>query len=83
MAGEELTFPFRDFNDFRDLEMADRTLRIDPRSVRAAYLEKVRAHLQLVERACGQLQADYHPVSTEQPYAEALMNYLSRRGRRR
>jgi hypothetical protein len=39
--------------------------------------------LQLVERACGQLQADYHPVSTEQPYAEALMNYLSRRGRRR
>lgn len=82
MAEEELTFPFRDFNDFRDLEAADRRLKIDPRSVRAAYLEKVRAHLQAIESACGQLQADYYPISTKRPYSQALLDYLSRRGRR-
>ena len=63
-------------------EVADRRLKIDPRSVRAAYLERVRAHLQTIETACGQLQADYHPVSTKQPYSQALLDYLSRRGRR-
>lgn len=82
MAEEELTFPFRDFNDFRDLESPDRRLKIDPRSVRAAYLEKVRAHLQAIESACGQLQADYYPISTKRPHAQALLDYLSRRGRR-
>lgn len=82
MAEEELTFPFRHFNDFRDLEVAGRRLKIDPRSVRAAYLDKVRAHLQKIERGCGQLQADYVPLSTKQPYTKALTDYLGRRERR-
>ena len=82
MAEEELTFPFRDFNDFRDLEATGRRLKLDPRSVRAAYLEKVRAHLQKIERGCGQLHVDYVPVSTKQPYTKALVEYLGRRDKR-
>ncbi len=79
MAEEELTFPFRDFNDFKDLELLDRRLKIDPRSVRAAYLERVRTHIETLERACGQLQADYVPLSTKQSHAKALTDYLARR----
>ncbi|MGI8604564.1 MAG: DUF58 domain-containing protein [Verrucomicrobiales bacterium] len=79
MADEELTFPFRDFNDFRDLEGADRRLKIDPRSVRAAYLDKVRAHIQHIERGCGQLRADYVPVNTKENYSKVLVDYLARR----
>jgi len=81
MAEEELTFPFRDFNDFKDLEVAGSRLKIDPRSVRAAYLEKVRAHIATIERGCGQLRADYVPLSTKQSHAKALTDYLARRSR--
>ena len=79
MADEELTFPFRDFNDFRDLEIAENKLKIDPRSVRAAYLEKVRHHIQTLERGCGQMRADYVPVNTKQNYVKVLTDYLTRR----
>jgi uncharacterized protein (DUF58 family) len=82
MAEEELTFPFRQFNEFRDLESGGQRLKIDPRSVRAAYLENVRSHLQKIERGCGQLKADYIPLSTKQPYTKALLDYLARRSSR-
>jgi uncharacterized protein (DUF58 family) len=79
MADEELTFPFRDFNDFRDLEVAGHQINIDPRSVRAAYLDKVRAHLEKIERGCGQMRADYVPVNTKQAHGKVLIDYLARR----
>jgi uncharacterized protein (DUF58 family) len=79
MADEELTFPFRDFNDFRDLESAGHQIKIDPRSVRAAYLDKVRAHLEKIERGCGQMRADYVPVNTKQGHGKVLIDYLARR----
>lgn len=79
MAEEELSFPFRDFNDFRDLESSERRLKIDPRSVRAAYLQKVRAHIARLEAACGQMQADYVPVNTRESYAKVLSDYFARR----
>jgi uncharacterized protein (DUF58 family) len=82
MAEEELTFPFRNFNDFRDLESSGRRLKLDPQTVRAAYLDKVRSHLQLIERGCGQLHTDYVPLSTKKPYSKALMDYLGRRNKR-
>jgi uncharacterized protein (DUF58 family) len=82
MADEELSFPFRDFNDFRDLESAGSRLKVDPRSVRAAYLTKVRAHIEMIERGCGQMRADYVPVNTKESYAKALTDYLARRGQR-
>ncbi len=82
MAEEELTFPFREFNQFKDLENDDHRLKIDPRAVRAAYLEKVRDFVQKIETGCGQMRADYVPVSTKQDYAKVLIDYLARRGRR-
>ncbi len=82
MAEEELTFPFAGSQEFQDLEGGAARLKVDPRAVRSAYLERVRQHVAQLEAACGQLNADYVPVSTRQPYHEALAEFLGRRRRK-
>lgn len=79
LAEEELKFPFRNFQRFRDLEGVEEMLRIDPQAVRAAYLEKLRDFIGSVEQVCGKLRADYVPVSTKTPVSDALVRYLGRR----
>ena len=79
LAEEELKFPFRNFQRFRDLEGVAEMLRIDPQAVRAAYLQKLKEFIGSVEAVCGNLRADYVPVSTKTPVAEALVRYLGRR----
>ena len=79
LAEEELSFPFQSFQRFRDLEGVQEMLRIDPQAVRAAYLEKLRAFISSIEGVCGNLRADYVPVSTKTPVSEALVRYLGRR----
>ena len=81
MAEEELTFPFTGSQEFKDLEGISPRLKVDPRSVRSAYLERIRKHVAQIEGACGQLNADYVPVTTKQPYHEALADFLGRRRR--
>ncbi len=79
MAEEELTFPFDKFDDFRCLEIEGRRLNIDPSTIRASYLDRVKSHLRSMELACGQMQADYVPVNTKTPVTEALFSYFSQR----
>ena len=57
MAEEELTFPFDRWSLFRDLELDERRVQLDPRSIRAEYLERVRQFIQRLEQGCG---ADGH-----------------------
>lgn len=82
LADEELTFPFRRFTHFRDLEPNGADLQVDPHTLRSRYLERVREFLEQIEGACGQLKADYVPMCTREPYDKALVNYLSTRRRR-
>ena len=79
LAEEELTFPFKNFQRFRDLEGVESMLRIDPQAVRAAYLEKVRNFIKQMETASGKLQADYVPIHTTTPLRDSLLRYLGRR----
>lgn len=79
MAEEELTFPFEKFDDFRCLEIEGRRLNIDPSTIRASYLERVRSHLKSIELACGQMKADYVPINTKTPVPDALFTYFSQR----
>ena len=79
LADEELTFPFKNFQRFRDLEGVEAMLRIDPQAVRAAYLERVSEFVKTMEVASGKLQADYVPVNTKTPLRETLLRYLGRR----
>lgn len=79
LAEEELTFPFKNFQRFRDLEKVEPMLKIDPQAVRAAYLERLRGFVKTMEDAAGNLRADYVPVTTKTPLRETLIRYLGRR----
>jgi uncharacterized protein (DUF58 family) len=81
VAEEELTFPFDSYTKFRDLEQAGNLLPIDPRTIRATYLERMRRFLSDIETACGRLKIDYVRMNTRVPYDEALAAYLSGRPR--
>lgn len=79
MAEEELTFPFDKWSDFRDLELDGRHVELDPTTVRAEYLDRVRAHLRRIELACGQMKVDYVPMNTRVPFDVAVSGYLATR----
>ena len=79
VAEEELTFPFDSYTKFRDLERADNLLPIDPRTIRATYLDRMRRFLGDIESACGRLKIDYIRMNTRVPYDEALAGYLMKR----
>ncbi|MFM2170487.1 MAG: hypothetical protein RI957_716 [Verrucomicrobiota bacterium] len=79
LADEELTFPFKNFQRFRDLEGVQEMLRIDPQAVRAAYLEQLRAFIKRIDAACGKMRADYVPVNTRTPLRDTLLRYLGGR----
>lgn len=79
MADEELSFPFKNWSQFRDLERDGQQLDIDPESLRSAYLAEVRAFLDALEKGCGEMRIDYVPFSTKQDFGLALAAYLAHR----
>ena len=79
MAEEELTFPYENSSEFRDLEVAGHRVQIDPRAIRAEYLDEVRRHLARIESGCGQMNVDYVPLSTRTDFDVALSHYLAQR----
>jgi uncharacterized protein (DUF58 family) len=82
MADEELTFPFDQWTIFRDLEGAHRKVQLDPRSIKAEYIDQVRTFVKRLEMGCGQMHVDYVPLSTARDFDVALAHYLAgRRGR--
>jgi uncharacterized protein (DUF58 family) len=79
MAEEELTFPFDRWSLFRDMELADRRVQLDPRSIKSDYLERVRQFIHRIEQGCGQMDVDYVPLSTKRDFDVALAHYLANR----
>jgi uncharacterized protein (DUF58 family) len=79
MAEEELTFPFPRFTDFRDLEGVHVPLPVEPKAIRAQYLDAVRSFVKKFERSCGEMKADYVPMTTRRSFDTALADYLSHR----
>ena len=79
VAEEELTIPFDSFTKFRDLEQMANMLPIDPRTIRATYLERMNRFLSDIESACGRMKVDYVRMNTRVPYDEALSAYLMKR----
>jgi uncharacterized protein (DUF58 family) len=82
LAPEEEEFSFRRSARFRDLEHPGHLLRVDPVTLRKAYLERFRAFCEeLKERARG-MDVDYHRASTAEPVETTLLQYLASRSRR-
>jgi uncharacterized protein (DUF58 family) len=81
LAHEELTFPFSSQALFRDLEIRRRAVQLDPGTVRAEYLDRVRAFVQRIQGGCGRMRIDYVPACTRDRFDAVLTDYLARRKR--
>jgi uncharacterized protein (DUF58 family) len=79
MAPEELTFPFTNWTQFRNLEAAQHRIQLDPRSVRDQYLKTVARFIENVHREAGRMRIDYVQMDTSMPFDKALSGYLARR----
>lgn len=74
----EREFPITDTAPFEGLEGEPR-LRVDPRAIRAAYLEAIAAHLAAIERITRSFGFDYQPVSTHDWLGPPMAAFMARR----
>lgn len=74
----EIDFPFQDLTLFEGLEDAQRLL-IDPKSLRDAYVEELKAFIQKIKSACISNGMDYVSLRTSTPLDVALSSYLAKR----
>ena len=82
LAPEEEEFPFRSPSRFRSLENQEKSIRVEPNSLRAAYLERFNTFCAALKERLQGMEADYHKASTSEPVATTLLNYLASRSRR-
>lgn len=76
----ELQFPFEQAARFRDMETQEEVMAV-PGSVRADYLERMRARIAFYRRELGLAGIDYCQLETSQPLELGLMAYLMTRHR--
>jgi uncharacterized protein (DUF58 family) len=75
---QELSFDFNAFVKLEGLEDAG-VQKVDPKAIRDAYLEEVRAHNRVLARGARTLSVDFVQLSTETPLDAAISAYLARR----
>lgn len=83
MADEELTFPFKTFSEFHDMEDPGNSIEVDPKAIKATYLVRMRDFIEKIEKGCHHIKGDYVPVSTKQDFTSIISDYLlrTRKGR--
>jgi uncharacterized protein (DUF58 family) len=74
----ELEFPFEGATLFEDLETGEE-LEIDPRAVKATYLQRMQDLTEFYRKGLLEMGVDYHLINTAMPYDNALSAYLQRR----
>lgn len=76
---DELSFPFKSWTQFECLERDGVKHLLDPVLLREAYLANLERFRSELVRGCRRHKIDLVPFTTDQPYAEALAAYMSRR----
>ena len=76
---EELDFPFRQWTRFDCLEIASNRHMVDPAHLRASYLENLERYREELKQGCYRHRIDLVPLTTDQPYADALAYFLAKR----
>jgi uncharacterized protein (DUF58 family) len=79
MADDELTFPFRRWSLFENLERANHRVRLDPATMRAQYLENLARHRKTIRDASARLNFSHVLLNTRRPFDDALTAYLAAR----
>jgi len=76
---DELDFPFKGWTQFECMEKTGIKHMLDPVLLRQAYMENLEKFRAELTKGCRRHKIDLVPFCTDQPYAEALAAYLSRR----
>ncbi len=76
---DELEFPFDRWTRFESLEDSTHFQFLDPAQYRDSYLQKLVNFRTELSAVCHRQNMDLVPITTDQPYADALLQYLSRR----
>ena len=76
----ERDFPYDRMCCFKDIEGAG-SLRVNPKTIRAKYLERLQAFLGRLRRECHQKGISYSLATTDEPYDRFLGHYLDKRAR--
>ncbi|MBI3877547.1 MAG: DUF58 domain-containing protein [Verrucomicrobia bacterium] len=76
---DEVEFPFRRWTKFESLEQAEQFRLIEPAQFRTAYLENLRKFQDELTQGCHRHRIDLVQMITDQPYADALATYLTKR----
>ena len=76
---DELDFPFRQWTQFASLEASANRHLLDPAQVRRAYLEKLEVFREQLAKGCSRHRISLVPMTTDQPYADALAAFLALR----
>lgn len=79
MADDEISFPFRKWSLFQNLERSDHRVKLDPAYLRNVYLENVANHLKAIRDTAHKLNVNHILLNTKEPFDTALMNYLAAR----
>jgi len=74
----ELQLPYEGLRIFEGLE-GEGELLADPDDLREAYIEKMRDHLEFVERSCREGNVGYHRFATTQPIEQICLDFLRKR----
>lgn len=80
---DEIDFPFRQWTQFASLEQADHQHLVDPSQIRSAYLQRLEQFREQLTSGCRRHRINLVPMTTDQPYADALASYLAHRRRTR
>lgn len=80
---DEITFPFKKWTQFRNLEVASDKLLVDPQRLRKEYLKNFNEFCQRLREQVQGIQVDYHLLRTDEPVERALGIYLTKRQSRR
>ena len=78
---DEIDFPFSGRIQFRDIENNDNEHTVDAKSLREAYVQRLEEHQAALKEACRKNRVDHVPISTEQPFSDALHEYMAYRRR--
>lgn len=74
----ELEFPFDDPTLFLSME-DDRAIEVNPREIKASYLEEFGAFLKQVRTRCAEADVDYELVRTDESLDAVLLRFLAKR----
>ena len=76
----ELSFPFDRLTQFVDMETSER-LQVDPKYVRAEYVNQVESFINQYRKDCSESHIEYVVADTSVPFEYMLTQYLGRRKR--